>query len=234
MSRPRWILLDTDGVVMDLQARWAPVAIARTQSLARRCPGLEATEIAAWLGLTADDMLGPGPMAHQGRETLVMGLSGWLTRRLGSADGWRAAVEEAFREADAASGPEVARPGALGRLRDWHREGIRLAIVTSDTTGRARHDLASVGALQWLEAVFGVDRVAHGKPAPDLAHAAARELGLPCQHAWLVGDTPEDLEMGRLAGVGRLVGMTGGASPGDLLAPWADVVISSWDDPALS
>ena len=81
---------------------------------------------------------------------------------------------------------------------------------------------------------MGADRVARGKPHPDLALAGAQWAGVPCHRTWLVGDTREDLIMGHQAGVARRIGMTGGACTRAELESCADGIVESWDDPALS
>ena len=41
----------------------------------------------------------------------------------------------------------------------------------------------------------------------------------------VVGDSVDDLRMGRAAGAGCVVGVTSGVSPAGLLAPFADVIL---------
>jgi phosphoglycolate phosphatase-like HAD superfamily hydrolase len=43
----------------------------------------------------------------------------------------------------------------------------------------------------------------------------------------MVGDTPVDMQMGRSASAGLVVGVTSGVYPAELLAPYADVVLPS-------
>jgi phosphoglycolate phosphatase len=234
LNRPAVVLLDKDGVLIDLHARWGPVAAARSRLLAARIPGLEASRVAGWLGLGPDGRLGPGPMAHLGRQAIARELQRWLEGHLPERIDWQPLIEDAFRNADGHAGPAVARPGVLTRLSAWKAVGTRLVVVTSDGTERAREDLDRVGILPLLDGVLGSDRVVRGKPFPDMALAGARLAEVPCEEAWLVGDTCEDLLMGREAGVGRVIGMTGGACLRDDLAPWADRVVDGWDDPDLS
>ncbi|MEB3188204.1 MAG: HAD family hydrolase [bacterium] len=234
MNRPAVVLLDKDGVLIDLHARWGPVAAARSRLLAACIPGLEASRVAGWLGLGPDGRLSAGPMAHLGREAIARELQLWLERHLPDPIDWEPFIQEAFRRADGHAGPAVARPGVLTRLNAWKAVGTRLVVVTSDGTARAREDLEQVGILPLLDGVLGSDRVIRGKPFPDLAVAGASLAAVPCEDAWLVGDTREDLLMGREAGVGRVIGMTGGACTRDELAPWADRVVDGWDDPDLS
>ncbi len=219
MNHPTAVLLDKDGVLIDFHRRWAPVAIARARLVAERIPGLSSQNVATWLGLGPDGLLGPGPMAHLGREAIARELENWLRSQIPGDGDWQTLVREAFEEADGHLGPVVARPGALDCLERWKRAGVCLVVVTSDRTDRAIHDLENVGMAPYLDLILGADRVARGKPFPDLALQAARQTGLSLARSWLVGDTREDLEMGREAGAGWLIGLTGGGEPASVARP---------------
>jgi phosphoglycolate phosphatase len=65
------------------------------------------------------------------------------------------------------------------------------------------------------------------KPAPDMVVTLCRVLGIAPARAAVVGDAVDDLEMGRAAAAGLVVGVLSGVSPAALLAPHADVVIPS-------
>lgn len=234
MTPPALVLLDKDGVLIDLHARWGPVAAARARLVAERIPGLLASRVASWLGLSPEGQLGPGPMAHLGRDAIIREMVRWLETGGFGGESWRPTLEAAFREADTQAGPAVARPGVHDQLSTWRRAGIRLVVVTSDRTGHARHDLDRVGLLPLLDGVLGADRVDRGKPFPDLALAGARLVDEACDRAWLLGDTREDMAMAREAGVSHVIGLTGGACSREELSPWADRVVDGWTELALS
>jgi phosphoglycolate phosphatase-like HAD superfamily hydrolase len=46
-----------------------------------------------------------------------------------------------------------------------------------------------------------IDDVQQGKPDPEAIHAALESLDVPPSRAWMVGDSPPDIEAGNAAGV---------------------------------
>ena len=56
------------------------------------------------------------------------------------------------------------------------------------------------------------------------------ELDIPPARVVVVGDAVADLQMGRTAGAGLVVGVLSGLSSAALLAPYADAVIDSVAD----
>jgi phosphoglycolate phosphatase len=54
-----------------------------------------------------------------------------------------------------------------------------------------------------------------------------RTLAIAPARTVMVGDNPDDLRMGRAAGVGLVVGVLSGVSPVALLRPYADIILPS-------
>jgi HAD superfamily hydrolase (TIGR01549 family) len=114
-------------------------------------------------------------------------------------------------------------PEALARIRE---RSLVQGVVSSGDGGRVRSELEVLG-LAGLFAVLvcGGDTVRR-KPDPQPLNAALERLGLGPHEAVYVGDSPEDVQMARAAGVFS-VGIPGGfpnrqalvASAPDLLAP---------------
>jgi phosphonatase-like hydrolase len=75
------------------------------------------------------------------------------------------------------------------------------------------------GAAGLLDATATSDEVASGRPAPDLVRLAMRRTRVDDPRCVVkVGDTPSDLEEGRRAGCGMVVGVTLGSHAGEDLA----------------
>lgn len=124
-------------------------------------------------------------------------------------------------------------PGALAAVRRLRAMAIPTAVVTSKITSSAIELLEAGGIMADLDAVVGHDQAAAGKPAPDLALHAARVLGVDARSAVVVGDSPDDMLMGRAAGM-RTVGVLWGiGDEGRLRAAGADEVVAAPDDLAL-
>jgi HAD superfamily hydrolase (TIGR01509 family) len=96
--------------------------------------------------------------------------------------------------------PELIR-GAAAVLEGLRRRGIRTGIVTSGTRGRIDGELARLGLEQVFHTVVCHEDVARKKPHPEGLERAIQTLGASTAASCFVGDTPEDIEMGKSAGV---------------------------------
>jgi pyrophosphatase PpaX len=92
-------------------------------------------------------------------------------------------------------------PGVVEVVRKLHRDGAKLAMVTSKLSTGANRGLR----LLELEAEFAVrvcaDDVVNGKPHPEPVLKALAALGSHPKDALFVGDSSHDIESGRAAGV---------------------------------
>ena len=106
-----------------------------------------------------------------------------------------------------------------GSDRRAERHGARLVGTNPDRTcpvegGEIPDAAGMIGA---VEGVTGrrVDPVV-GKPSPIMLHVALDHLGLPPRDCAIVGDRLEtDIAMGRAAGLGTILVLTGITRPGD-------------------
>lgn len=78
-------------------------------------------------------------------------------------------------------------PDARDCLEDLLGEGMRLGVV-SNSGGTLRDDLATFNLLGHFEVVVDSTEAGVEKPAPQIFHAALRQLGLPGSCCWYVGD----------------------------------------------
>jgi phosphoglycolate phosphatase-like HAD superfamily hydrolase len=102
-----------------------------------------------------------------------------------------------------------------------------LAIVTSRSSTGTWSLLEHFSLEDCFSAVVGVDHVEQCKPSPEPVLTALRRLSRRPGEAVFVGDTPDDVTAGRLAGVGTIGVNTGAHSREDLLDAGADLVIDS-------
>ena len=105
--------------------------------------------------------------------------------------------------------PPRAQPGAVDAIRALEAAGVRVGFTTGFTRTLSLHIL---GALGWSDRLLvASDEVAHGRPAPDLIHAAMRRAGVADpQRVGVCGDTPADLQAGHAAGCALVVGVGNG------------------------
>jgi phosphoheptose isomerase len=118
-------------------------------------------------------------------------------------------------------------PNAIAGLRLLQRQGLRLVLLTNqsvvargllDAEGLSKihefigQELAREGIV--LDGVYSCPHLptegcACRKPETELAQRAARELGFDLAEAFVVGDKPSDIELGRRAGATTVLVRTG-------------------------
>lgn len=87
---------------------------------------------------------------------------------------------------------------AVTRLRD---AGLAIALVTSGSRERVARDLARLDCDRFFATVVCSEDTTRKKPDPEPLRLALSRLGVGAPEAAYVGDSPEDVEMARAAGV---------------------------------
>jgi phosphoglycolate phosphatase len=116
--------------------------------------------------------------------------------------------------------------GAREALARLDEAGIAQGIVTSGDRSRVSRELAELDVDGYFKTVVYGGDTENRKPHPEALLLALGRMGVTPDRAAYVGDSPEDVEMARAAGV-RAVGVPGGfpnreallASRPDILAP---------------
>lgn len=108
-------------------------------------------------------------------------------------------------------------PGAVQALDNLRRAGVPAGIVTSGSRTRVEPEVAALG----LDGMFATrvfcEDCERRKPDPEPLRLALGRLGIAPAEAAYVGDSPEDVEMARAAGV-YSVGIAGGFPNREALA----------------
>ncbi|HVY99651.1 MAG TPA: HAD family hydrolase [Dongiaceae bacterium] len=100
-------------------------------------------------------------------------------------------------------------PGARELLAYLTEAKIPWAIATSGRMRTARGNIENLGVDIEKSVVVTRDQVRYAKPDPDLFLEAARRLGIPIEHCYVVGDSIWDLlaaQRARALGIGLLSG----------------------------
>ena len=100
-------------------------------------------------------------------------------------------------------------PGVPPLLRRAQALGLPCGIVSGDCRQGIEDFLRHWDLLHAVPVFRGSDQ-APAKPAAQAALHLCRDLGVEPQHCLLCGDSGQDLAMARAAGVGTVVGYTGG------------------------
>lgn len=151
------VLFDMDGLLIDSEPLWRA---CEREVFARH--GLELTE---------DDCRGTAGM----RIDAVA--AHW--KRVRGYDGESLPVSEEIVDAMevALSTRAVALPGAVELVRLAHEAGYKTAIATSSPMRLAKAVAARFGWQDAFDAVCSAEKLAHGKPHPEIFLSAARALG---------------------------------------------------------
>jgi len=174
-ERPRAILFDLDGVLVDSYAVWFHL-----------------------LNHTARE-LGYGEISQElYRES-------WGQSTLADRDRFFpghavADVERFYQEHYFEHLEHLVVPGEVPEVFRWLRkESIATAVVTNTQKSLATSIVERAGATP--DVVVGGGDAPRGKPAPDLLLLASRLLNVGTDDLWMVGDTSFDREAARGAGI---------------------------------
>jgi phosphoglycolate phosphatase len=222
----RAILFDKDGTLVDFERTW--FGLAQHMALAAADGNHALAEVklrAIGYDFAAKRFLPDSLFASGTNAQVVDALFSHLP-----VDERKTRLAEFNRMGLSAGAAAVAIEGCMPALRQLHQLGLRLGLATNDTTSGANATLAHFGVASLFDAVIGYDAVARPKPAQDMVAAFAAATGLPVGEIAMVGDSRHDLEAGRQAGAGLLVGVLSGSGTRAVLEPLADIVIGSVAD----
>jgi phosphoglycolate phosphatase len=218
------ILFDKDGTLLDYGATWIPLNHQAALAAADGDRDLADRMLAASGYDAAANRVRGGSLLAAGTNREIAACWSALNPSRSVAELTRL-MEQIFTECGRLSATPVAELAPLlARLR---ARGLRLGVATSDSEAGAQATLAHFGVIALLDFLAGYDSGFTPKPSPDLVEAFCRATDLTASEISVVGDNLHDLEMGRAAGAGLVVGVLTGTSDHGDLAPLADHVLGS-------
>jgi phosphoglycolate phosphatase len=187
-ARPAALLFDLDGTLLDTAG---DIALALSRAFAdhgHQAPPPEAVR----------QMIGKGAPVLVERAVAAQGLN------LDTAV--QAALLERFfhhygRLQDMDECAAKPYPGAREALAALHAAGVPLAVVTNKYHRFALGLLQRLDLTRYLRVVVGGDTCERRKPDPMPLHHACAQLGVASAAAWMVGDSANDVEAARAAGM---------------------------------
>jgi HAD superfamily hydrolase (TIGR01509 family) len=190
MSRPRAVILDVDGTLIDSNDAHA----------------------SAWVDACAE--AGFSVDFHEARRLIGMGGDKVLPRLTGlteeSDEGKRLTERrgEIFRERYLPTLKPF--PGARALLERFREDGLELAVATSASEKDLEPLLKQAGVQDLIDQSTSSDDADESKPDPDIVRAALRRVGVEAGEAVMLGDTPYDVEASGRAGVACVALRCGG------------------------
>ena len=82
-----------------------------------------------------------------------------------------------------------------------HAQNIRTGVATSDSFASTMHALEKMGVAEKFDCILTADRVARPKPAPDMAMVFCARCSLTPEEVAMVGDSVNDMQFARNAGL---------------------------------
>jgi phosphoglycolate phosphatase len=182
------VLFDLDGTLLDTAA---DIAEALNRALAERgWPPIAPGEVRRMIG-RGSPMLMERASAFLGRELDEAAKTEMLERffhHYGFLD-------------ESGEFNAVPYPGAAGCLRALREAGLRSAVVTNKHERFATGLLKALGLRDWVDCVVGGDSCPRRKPDPAPLLFACEQLGAAPTRALMVGDSINDVQAARGAGI---------------------------------
>jgi phosphoglycolate phosphatase len=224
-SSLRGVLFDKDGTLIDFDATWIPAYHEAARRLAELVgkPDL-ASVLMQEGGWDADrGRWKPGSLLTSASNAEIV--DQWLLR---TGSGNREPVEKLVLDTfhEYAIGSAACIAGIPGLIRELSSRGYVIGVATMDDERTARDTLAGLGIDHFMSFICGADSGFGVKPTAGMLHAFCRHTGLLPAEVVMIGDSPHDLNMGRAAGAGMVVGVLSGAHGAADLTPLADHVVT--------
>jgi|SRR5215813_2638943 len=97
--------------------------------------------------------------------------------------------------------PPMLVEGAAAAIAELRSRGYRLGIVTSGTYRRVAREIEQLGLASTFEALICNEHIKNKKPHPEGLERAMQRLNSATESCSYVGDAPEDIRMGKNAGM---------------------------------
>lgn len=215
--RAKHVCLDKDGVLTDVHRYWSRMIEHRVVKLrsAYGLPARSAVTLSRAMGIDLDTrrVLEGGPVGYKPRRDVIAAAITELS--LYGAKTTPSRVAELFSAVDNEVGRNLGNfvkvlrgvPSALKRMK---RAGLKLSVYSSDHLPNLMRVLGAAGLNTWIDVCVGGDEVRRPKPDPEGFKTACRRVGVSAQESMYIGDSPDDLRMGKRAAALSVIGVASG------------------------
>jgi len=231
------VLFDKDGTLVDSHLYWGRIIERRAHAVIRRY-GLSGDSFAPLcfsMGLDhGTGRLRPeGPIALVSREEVISLLHLELAGM--GVDAPEATLGEIFVHEHQAFLPELFNyvrilPGVVDLLVRLKEEGVKAAVVTTDTVPNTHETLGRLGVAHLFDAVVGKESTREPKTTGVPATLALQLLGLPAERGVCIGDAPMDLIMAQKSGLRGGIWVATGQIDGHALGRYSPYGVASLEE----
>jgi phosphoglycolate phosphatase len=223
------VIFDKDGTLADSENFWRMLGYKRSRAIDAQIPGVGDPLLMAF-GIQEDILDPTGLMAVGSRSKNEIAAAAYIAE---TGRGWLESLKiarRAFKEADRMFENAAHPPlyvGSLEVLKLLADAGLKLGILSADTTERVQSFVSHYQLNNYIELQMGVDSQP-SKPDPDLFLKACDSLGVTPAATLMVGDSTADMEMAKQAGAAGFIAVCRGSLAARDLND-ADVTISQLD-----
>jgi len=227
-------IFDKDGTIVDFCYTWEKVARARIKVMIEKI-GISsslANEVLSSFGIDpATGTIDPrGPLVQASQEDEVIITASVLYR---SGYHWDEAYQIAKKVFETANNlyrlEDLTKsvPGIFDLLSRLKRSGIKIALATIDDYSRTLKILEITNLKKFFDFIVTGKDVKNTKPDPEMIFNICQKLKISPGESIMIGDTINDMIMGKNAGVALTVGVLNGVNSPEVFSGWADVVVNS-------
>lgn len=224
------VIFDKDGTLIDTSEYLRRLAQKRARLIDAQIPGIGEPLLMAF-GVNGEHLDPAGLMAVGSRYENEIAAAAYIAE---TGKTWlesKAIARSAFAEAEKLlpnTPPPPLSEGCLETLKSLFTAGVKLGILSADTTARVQEFATYYQIEKYLQLLMGVDEGA-SKPEPALFWQACASLGVEPSTTLMVGDSAADMEMAKKAGAAGCIGIYRGTKAAAHLA-LADVVIANLNE----
>lgn len=211
------IIFDKDGVLLDLEATWFPVALRMTELLDEYSSGhYGAAFFQEIIGINAsagtidyDGIFAAGSYASQ-REAILakvpdLAIQMPIFQIQGGSD-YQKRLQQYIEENH--QRPAMPKGPVRETLLQLQSDGYKLAVLTNDSEESARRGCEQANILPLFDMIVGYDSGFGSKPDPAGYLAICAALNTPPETTIMVGDTSADSGAAHAAGARHFIGVS--------------------------
>lgn len=212
------VLLDMDGTLLDTIADIADACNAMLTDL--KLPELSEETVRSYVGKGSQNLV-MRALVHHGIEAAPDSTQA------------RQAVELFFEHYRRTNGQRTQiYPGVLEGLRAFQQAQLKMAVVTNKTEEFTHTLLTRTGLTDFFDVVVGGDTCTHKKPHPLPFQHACTQLDVSPADALVIGDSINDAQAARAAGIPVLIVPYGYNEGLDVHSLDVDDIVSTIDEAA--